>query len=140
LYLGNVTYAPRYLTLTHCVKKENDQMRIGKIEAVILAVGFVLAAIAYQVSDKIADSITIEPITLQAATQIQQPAPVILPTQTPIVIEPATPVIVEPTWTPFYQMATVTPTESQARAGWEAPTPSGTTGNHNPGRTDKRTP
>jgi hypothetical protein len=114
-------------------------MKIGKLEAVILAVGFVLAAIAYVVSDKIADSMTIEPITLQAETsqQIQQPAPVILPTQTPIIIQPA---VIVATWTPFYQMPTVTPppTEAQARAGWEAPTPSGTTGNHNPGRTDKR--
>ena len=72
---------------------------------------------------------------------------VIAPRMQPPVItdgptQPA-PVVIQPTAGAYSVQVIELPTQpatEASRAGWDAPTQTGNTGSHNPGRTDKRNP
>ena len=60
------------------------------------------------------------------------------PTQ---IVQPVQPIVVEPTWTPFYIIsAPSTPEPAQNLDHVRTGITPGTTGNHDTGRTDNRTP
>lgn len=103
----------------------------------------IVALIAYAFGQARADPI----VTVSAVTA----APAIIQDQPPVIIVPVTPIpplnqhtplSIEATWTPFYVAPTnpPLPTDIPARGGFEAPTPAGDIGVHNPGRTDQRSP
>ena len=99
----------------------------------------IVALIAYAFGQARADPI----VTVSALTA----APAIIQDQPPVIIVPVTPIpplnqhtplSIEATWTPFYVAPTNPPVDNpeHIRTGI---TP-GTVGNHNPGRTDQRSP
>jgi hypothetical protein len=118
-------------------------MRIKMSEMVVFGLFVILAVIAYQYSDEAArawaerrqqPSIVYAVPTPQAVpVQVVQPEPL------PVYLAQPTPAV-EVTIAAYYtqQAEYVQPVQQFERGGWEAATPEGSTGVHDPGRSDKR--
>jgi hypothetical protein len=116
-------------------------MRIKMSEMIAFGLFIILAVIAYQYSDEAARAwaerrqqpsiVYVAPTPQAVPVQIVQPQPV------PVVIaEPA--IDYQPTVDAYYQSQAEQPARQLERGGWEAATPEGSTGVHDPGRSDKR--